>query len=79
MDLIIEQVVNYLSVETAAWAGVVYISLAGVGSAVSTARVIVKATKTKKDDAWVAKVEVKPVASFILRLVERFSLVRPKK
>ena len=78
MDMIMEYAANFLTTSNAAWAATVYVCLAGVGSAVVAARQIVKSTKTKKDDAWVARVEVKPVAAFVLRLVERFSLVKPK-
>ncbi len=78
MDLVIGgRMENIIVSQILANAGsIVLYVLAGLGSLVTLASVIVKATPSKDDDAFLEKLRAKPVIGQVINIVEKFSLIK---
>lgn len=55
------------------------VALPLVGTVIVCAKEYIKASASKNDDAWLAKLEAKPVVAMILNALAKASLVRPKE
>lgn len=75
-SVILDQAVQWINAHAPAW---LLLSNGILGSLVVLGSMYVAASPSKKDDAWLAKLESVPVLGLVLKVVKSFSFIKKEE